>query len=224
MAYQTYKVKSGDTLSAIARKLGISNWRDLYELNKSLIGGNPNYIKVGQVFNVPGTEKKTATKSTVTPAKTTEQIAAEAAKDVPKIRFEDMLSFEDFFPGELARSSAAQRTSRYYDPLVQEGQESLMSDYAGRGLSRSGARGKGIMDLYRETADQEATMREQLYGAQESQAKEDYGYQRGLYEDNPSGYEKTTAETPTYEYQYPEESPQKYSSSYKNWLKSAFKI
>jgi LysM repeat protein len=56
MSYQTYTVRGGDSLSKIAQRLGISNWRDLYNLNKSLIGANPNYIRPGQVLNIPGTQ------------------------------------------------------------------------------------------------------------------------------------------------------------------------
>ena len=44
----TYVVKPGDTLSGIAKKLGISNWQNLYNQNKSVIGANPNLIRSGQ--------------------------------------------------------------------------------------------------------------------------------------------------------------------------------
>ena len=52
---QSYTVKSGDSLSAIARKLtGSTNWQAIYEQNKSVIGSNPNMIKPGQVLMIPG--------------------------------------------------------------------------------------------------------------------------------------------------------------------------
>ncbi len=47
---RTYTVQKGDTLSGIARKLGISNWNTLYNNNKDVIGSNPNLIKPGQVL------------------------------------------------------------------------------------------------------------------------------------------------------------------------------
>ena len=54
-ATQSYTVKSGDTLSGIARKLtGSSSWQAIYEQNKSVIGSNPNLIKPGQVLTIPG--------------------------------------------------------------------------------------------------------------------------------------------------------------------------
>lgn len=51
----TYTVKSGDSLSSITKRStgNSSNWKALYELNKSIIGDNPNLIKPGQVLRLP---------------------------------------------------------------------------------------------------------------------------------------------------------------------------
>jgi len=49
---KTYTVKSGDTLTLIAKKLGVSSWRTIYESNKTVIGTNPNTIYPGQVLTV----------------------------------------------------------------------------------------------------------------------------------------------------------------------------
>jgi LysM repeat protein len=49
----TYTVKSGDCLSAIAKKLGLSGWDSLYSSNKKLIGTNPNRIYPGQKLVIP---------------------------------------------------------------------------------------------------------------------------------------------------------------------------
>lgn len=46
-----YTVKSGDTLSEIAKALGVDMW-DLANANGIR---NPNYIKAGQVLTIPGT-------------------------------------------------------------------------------------------------------------------------------------------------------------------------
>lgn len=48
----SYTVQSGDTLSQIAAKEGISDWHTLYNNNESTIGSNPNLIYPGQVFNL----------------------------------------------------------------------------------------------------------------------------------------------------------------------------
>jgi len=54
---KTYTVKAGDTLSQIAKKLGIKDWRKgLYEPNKAPkgpLGADPNRIQVGQVLKIP---------------------------------------------------------------------------------------------------------------------------------------------------------------------------
>lgn len=51
----TYTVKSGDSLWAIAKKLlgSGSRYTEIYELNKSIIGSNPNLIYPGQTFTIP---------------------------------------------------------------------------------------------------------------------------------------------------------------------------
>jgi LysM repeat protein len=48
----TYTVESGDTLSTIAAKEGISSWQTLYNDNESTIGSNANLIYPGQVLNL----------------------------------------------------------------------------------------------------------------------------------------------------------------------------
>jgi len=52
-APRTYTVRRGDTLSGIATKLGISDWRRLHEANRALIGPDPNRIYPGQTLMVP---------------------------------------------------------------------------------------------------------------------------------------------------------------------------
>jgi len=47
----SYTVASGDTLSEIAAKKGVSSWEKLYSENKSTVGSNPNLIFPGQVLH-----------------------------------------------------------------------------------------------------------------------------------------------------------------------------
>jgi LysM repeat protein len=54
----TYTVRSGDSLSGIAAANGMS-WQDLYELNKAVIGSDPNLIKAGQVLRLSGASAPT---------------------------------------------------------------------------------------------------------------------------------------------------------------------
>ncbi|NLG27257.1 MAG: LysM peptidoglycan-binding domain-containing protein, partial [Chloroflexi bacterium] len=54
-AKRTYTVKGGDSLSVIAKsELGSgARWPGIYELNKQLIGNNPDLIHPGQVLEIP---------------------------------------------------------------------------------------------------------------------------------------------------------------------------
>lgn len=47
----TYTVQKGDTLSAIASRHG-TTWQRLYDLNRGVIGGNPNLIRPDQVLKL----------------------------------------------------------------------------------------------------------------------------------------------------------------------------
>ena len=47
----SYTVQSGDNLSSIGKKYGLS-WRTIYENNKDTIGNDPNLIKPGQVLKI----------------------------------------------------------------------------------------------------------------------------------------------------------------------------
>jgi nucleoid-associated protein YgaU len=48
---KSYTVASGDTLSTIAQKLGLSSWQNLYNENTSVVGSDPNLIFPGQVLS-----------------------------------------------------------------------------------------------------------------------------------------------------------------------------
>lgn len=52
---KTYTVRPGDNLWAIAKKIlgDGAKWRDIYALNKSVIGADPNKIRPGQVLRLP---------------------------------------------------------------------------------------------------------------------------------------------------------------------------
>ncbi|MCX5377224.1 LysM peptidoglycan-binding domain-containing protein [Streptomyces sp. NBC_00091] len=53
---RTYTVKPGDSLSAIARReLGNEGrWRELYAMNRGVVGANPDLIRPGMVLTLPG--------------------------------------------------------------------------------------------------------------------------------------------------------------------------
>ena len=50
---RTYTVRPGDTLSGIAARFGIADWRTLYRANRSVVGPDPDVIRPGQVLTIP---------------------------------------------------------------------------------------------------------------------------------------------------------------------------
>jgi len=52
---EIYTVVSGDSLSKISKKYTNtdSKWRELYDLNNSIIGNNPNKLSIGLQLNIP---------------------------------------------------------------------------------------------------------------------------------------------------------------------------
>ena len=234
----TYTVKSGDTLSAILKKLKVPGWNTSAVWNKiapQLRSKNPSRIYPGEVINlssvVPQASKPAAAPPvkaaapTPPPAPRPVAEAQSAAAAAPQKDFQkDIMPWEQFFDKNLALSSSAQRSAGYYTPIIQRGREGIESDYASRGLTRSSQRGEGVMDYYKDMADQEQKMRDQLYGQVEGEGKENYGFQQSLYEDDPRGYKKNTYKMEPYEYDYPVESPGKYGKSYRDWIRSNYNI
>jgi nucleoid-associated protein YgaU len=52
-AGRLYRVHAGDTLSLIARRLGVSGgWRALWRANRATVP-NPNFLRIGQVLRIP---------------------------------------------------------------------------------------------------------------------------------------------------------------------------
>jgi hypothetical protein len=48
-----YTVKPNEDLGSIARKFGVSSWKYLYEINKDVIGDNPDLLKEGTKLQIP---------------------------------------------------------------------------------------------------------------------------------------------------------------------------
>lgn len=83
---KTYTVVRGDTLSGITKRCtgGTGDWRVLYELNKNIIGGNPNLIRVGQVLTLPDdwNAPVKSTASTKTKSSSTTKKVEESNKNI----------------------------------------------------------------------------------------------------------------------------------------------
>lgn len=210
-----YIVKGGDTLSGIAKKLGIPNWRTLYEANKGIIGANPNLIRPGQQL--------TYGNSAPTPAPDTTGTGGTQAGEAQPTDFYKVLPWEQYFNPELVQGSAEEAFARYYAPIAQQRQEELEGSMANRGLMRSGIREKSLLDLYNQMGQEHQKGIEADILQQKSMAQEDYARMQELYEKS-SGKQKpaTSAYTP-YKVERPKTDAGIYGSSYIDWLNRAIR-
>lgn len=211
-----YIVQRGDTLSGIAKKLGISNWRTLYDQNKSVIGSNYNLIRPGQQLTYGDS-------APVTPAPDTTGTGGTQAGEAQPIDFYKVLPWEQYFNPELVQGSAEEAFARYYAPIAQQRQEELEGSMANRGLMRSGIREKSLLDLYNQMGQEHQKGIEADILQQKSMAQEDYARMQELYEKS-SGKQKpaTTAYTP-YKVERPKTDAGIYGSSYIDWLNRAIR-
>jgi murein DD-endopeptidase MepM/ murein hydrolase activator NlpD len=218
----TYIVQRGDTLSGIAKKLGIPNWRTLYEQNKAVIGKNYNLIKPGQKL----TYGEILAQSTPAPAPVgtgAAELATQIAQEQP-INFAEVLPWEQYFAPELARGSAEQVYAQYYAPIAQQKQEQLESNFAGRNLIRSGIRGKSLSDLYRELGQEHQKGIEADVLQQRAMAQEDYNRMQQLYESSAGKQKPTTTKYEPYKVARPVTDAGTYGSSYLDWLNRATRV
>lgn len=219
-----YIVQKNDSLSSIAKKLGISNWRTLYEQNKSVIGSNYNLIRPGQKLTYGSTATPSAATPAVAPVGTgAAALAADATKDLP-INFSDVLKWEQWFPQELAQGSAEQAYAQYYAPIAQQRQSDLESSMANRGLTRSGIRNQSLSDLYQElgTAHQKGIEADVLQ--QQAFAREDYDRMQQLYESSAGKQKPTQTQYSPYKIAKPVTDAGTYGSSYLDWLNRAIRV
>lgn len=217
----TYTVRSGDTLSSIAKRLGISSWRTLYDANKSIIGSNYNLIRPGQKL----TYGSSATPSVAaTPVGTgAAALAAEAGAAQP-INFAEVLPWEQYFTPELAQGSSEQAYAAYYAPIAQQRQGELESGFANRNLTRSGIRGQSLADLYRELGQEHQKGIEADVLQQQSMAQEDYARMQNLYESSAGKQKPATTKYTPYKVARPVTDAGTYGSSYLDWLNRATRV
>lgn len=132
----TYKVQAGDTLSSIAKKLGVKNWRDIYNANLKIIK-NPNMIYKGQTLSIPGGKGSTAKAQTPS-----QQIASQYAKtveDPTRTGFEKKYGLEsEIRPDEAFMQFAEQQVNPYMLDLAQKQVREFDWSSAISGASASG--------------------------------------------------------------------------------------
>ena len=178
-----------------------------------------NQIKKNDYFK----DSQTAQTTTKTPTKSAGAIAGETgAEGAATTSFGEILPFEQYFDPNLVKSGIMARTSQYYDPLIEQSRQGIESEFAGRGLSRSGARNSDILSSYRDYLDQERSMQEQLLSQKQKEAKEGYALERSYYEENPTGYKPSTTAYKGYDVETPTESHYQYAKSYRDWMKGKY--
>ena len=216
-----YIVKSGDSLSKIAKQLGISNWRDLYEANKSVIGSNYNLIRPGQQLTYGSSAP--APVATPQPVVTAATQGAQAGAAQP-INFGEILPWEQYFTPELAQGSAEQAYANYFAPIAQQRQADLEGSFANRGLTRSGIRGQSLGDLYRELGQEHQKGIESDVMQQKAWAQEDYNRMQELYESSSGKQKPSTTQYTPYQVAKPKTDAGTYGSSYLDWLNRATRV
>lgn len=217
----TYIVKSGETLSGIAKKLGIPNWRTLYEQNKSVIGSNYNLIRPGQQLTY-GSATPTTPEQTIPVGTGASAIAQQIAENTPT-NFAEVLPWEQYFTPELAQGSAEQAYARYFAPIAQRRQSELESGFANRGLMRSGIRQDSLLDLYQQMGQEHQKGIEADILQQRSMAQEDYNRMQELYEKSSGKQKPTTTVYTPYKVERPKTDAGIYGSSYIDWLNRAIR-
>lgn len=157
----SYIVGRGDTLSGIGKKLGV-DWRKLYEANKSLIGSNPNLLRVGWQLSMPGQQAAQAAQPAVDPLR---QRAASSVGGVSINPF--TYKFEDLFKEDLgaAQESSRNEAINKYAFERKNTLGDLLQNYANRGLYRSGARTRDYNETDRQYTGMENALQQQLYNS-----------------------------------------------------------
>ena len=218
----TYIVQKNDSLSKIAQKLGIPDWKVLYEQNKSAIGSNPNLIRPGQQLTYGSSTPTTPAQATPTGTGAS-AIAQQATENLP-INFAEVLPWEQYFTPELAQGSAEQAYANYFAPIAQRRQEELEGNFANRGLIRSGLRGQTLADLYRELGQEHQKGIEADVLQQKSMAQEDYARMQELYEKSSGKQKPATTKYTPYKVARPVTDAGTYGSSYLDWLNRATRV
>lgn len=221
----TYIVRSGDTLSGIAKKLGISNWRTLYDQNKSIIGSNYNLIRPGQklTYGSSATPSVAATPAVAPTGTGAAALAAEAGAAQP-INFAEVLPWQQYFDPALAQGSAEQAYARYFAPIAQQRQGELEGSFASRGLTRSGLRSQSLSDLYGELGQEHQKGIEADVMQQKAMAQEDYNRMQQLYESSAGKQKPATTKYTPYKVARPVTDAGTYGSSYLDWLNRATRV
>lgn len=181
-----YTVQRGDTLSGIAKKLGIADWRTLYNLNKSIIGSNPNVIRVGQKLNY----------GTSTPNNTTSSFVDQASKQLgltyqnPK-PFSEVVPWEQFFPEQQVQAFTESRVNPEAARVAEQQVGQFDWRTALSNAFRTGFAQQGRTSLQNQLERDRKAQIAELAGQQRDIFNNLYGQESVKYYDNPANYSPT---------------------------------
>jgi len=192
-----YTVQRGDSLSAIAKKLGISGgWQELYNVNKSVVGSNPNLIYAGQKLTY-GSPTSSTSKAGTTKTKS-QEVAESIAKQVGPTKeafYKRFGTEQELIPTASLQQFAAEQVNpeafrqavtqtRDYD--WQAAQKGLMR--SGYGMTQREALLDELERSRREQVEQYMTTQKDLF-------TDWYGQQMRQYmeSEDPSGYQLEAA-------------------------------
>ena len=116
-----YTIKSGDTLSNIAKQYG-TDWRTLYEANKDAIGANPNLIRPGLTLTIPGTDSPAPAPVQAAPAPTAPASGVAPVSGVLGASDADIAAIQALVEASLANKYEPQRLAmqQAYDQAAAE--------------------------------------------------------------------------------------------------------
>ena len=135
---KVYIVVAGDTLSSITKKCtgGTGDWRALYELNKDIIGADPNTIYPGQKLILPDNwnapvvttqkSKPISTKATKENNKTNTNSSAETE---PVTGINKLVSPEELAKQKAANENLAKTKSQTQNKLPTSDKGAIMQQY-----------------------------------------------------------------------------------------------
>ncbi|MEU4686628.1 transglycosylase family protein [Streptomyces xinghaiensis] len=130
-----YTVAAGDTLSAIAQRLGAGDWKRLYAANRRTIGPDPDLILPGQRLVVPGGR---ASRSAEAPRR---EKPGKAARSAARRETARSGSGGDARPGTRSRSGARKPGGSRWAPPVGA---PVSTPYGARGRWWSSGRHTGV--------------------------------------------------------------------------------
>lgn len=251
MALLYQEIMNVPGLTGTARQRQEQLFSKLYPGQKYTASYDQNINLLKQVQNKNYGQATTPQAPPVDPIALMAEQALAAVKNLPTQTFADQYGTEAQYEAAqkpLIDASVAAQTNAKYLPELDKGIQDVRSEFANRGLFRSGARGKAELGVVDNLAQQENVARADLYGTEQKRLSDRYAKMQSDYENSlrtgstftgANRTDFTTIGTPQQTYapvqtagdrysafsagenQDPNQS--KYAQAYKNWYENKFK-